>query len=126
MPALLFAPRFRAKISSGEKRQTIRGNAVGRGIVPGKIISLRVWKDKPYRSPQVEIRAACCITIERLVMTIDPRSITIRRNGDELNPREVEDFVREDGFESSHDFREHWIKKRCTGFTGTLIRWWPM
>lgn len=55
----MFQSQFSPLVENGDKRHTIRAHRK-RQTQPGDELSLRVWSDKPYRSPQRIIRHAVC------------------------------------------------------------------
>jgi hypothetical protein len=123
---LLFHPRFWPAIRSGDKCQTIR--MVGkRPVRAGTILSLRGWKNKPYRSKQLILGPAICDAVEPVLIEIgDGVEIMIEIAGVRLNWGAVCNFVRADGFESQADFEDWWTTHRYSPFEGVVIRWTPI
>ena len=124
MKVIMFSPRFHEPVRTGTKTQTIRGEQK-RPAQAGTSLSLRAWSATPYRSPQVVLRLAVCITVQPVRIhvhgwtDIEIAGITLRQD-------EIETFVRNDGFTDLKDFRNHWINNHgYEAFEGTLIRWRP-
>jgi hypothetical protein len=102
------------------KLHTIRQS---KRIKKGMRLSMRYWKDKPYRSPQVEFCEAECLATQ---------DISIRWIGDDnvkypfviideycLEDDEVKRLAINDGFDSVEHFWK-WFNK---DFEGQIIHW---
>lgn len=120
MPAFNFEKRFAAKVSSGEKRQTIRvtrkkGNAkVGdmahcyTGMRTRKCVRLGSWTVTAVRYITIELRA------EGDLCVIDACPI---------DALDREELAKADGFKDWADMRAWLVTKHCTLFNGRLVMW---
>lgn len=76
--------RFKEKLYQGSKIHTIRGNYEMwkhnvEKITEGRFfLSLRQWSGMPYRSKQVEIKETKNVGYERISMSYDPESGTVK------------------------------------------------
>lgn len=117
MPSIMFLKRFEQPILAGTKRQTIRPPRK-RPIKVGDALSLRVWTEKAYRSPQRTLLDTTCIA------TFD---ILITRHGYRLNAgrmqTDLDDFARGDGFADWLEFIGHFDGFYGLPFQGVLIQW---
>lgn len=123
---IMFQPRFAAKVARGYKTTTIRLPRK-RAIKPGDVLSLRVWKGKPYRSKQQWIRSAVCTKVE---------NFTLRQNGTVrghvIGIDHVEhcspqcDFIAHmDGFADGIDMTRWFLENHTLPFEGVRIHWNP-
>lgn len=122
MTTLMFQPRFVEPIQSGRKRQTIRPPRK-RPIKIGERLSLRVWKSKAYRSPQIEFATGKAVATLPIEITEDG----IRFGIGELikERRRLDAFAVSDGFECWPHMRDFLRSRFDYGlpFTGVLIQW---
>ena len=116
MRVIMFQPQFAEKVRSGLKRQTIRKKA---NCVPGDDLSLRKWKDKPYRSKQEVLREETC----RCVMDVEITDTCVKLDGQPLTPEAEIGFAVADGFMSPSDMRDWFRQTHGLPFGGQLIRW---
>jgi hypothetical protein len=123
----MFKPQFAAVVKSGLKRQTVRP-VPKRMPAPGDRISLRMWSDKPYRSPQIILREA--VITEVVKIQIQPGRIRLagfsditkhprRSSGDQT----LDSFAMADGFESWAAMRDWFQAQHGLPFDGVLFRW---
>lgn len=120
MAVLLFQKRFVEPITSGRKKQTIRPPRK-RPLIVGDYLSLRYWRDKPYRSPQVEFASVRCTGI----FDIQVRREGILIGGYKMHGPARDNFARGDGFANWPEMREFFKSRFGYGlpFIGTLIKW---
>jgi hypothetical protein len=102
------------------KRQTIRAIGKRRHARPGEELQLYFAQ----RSPECElIGKARCIAVENII--IWPGNMTIMLAGKIQTARQIQSFVRQDGFEGVEDMQLFW-KENHPGidkFEGVMIRW---
>ena len=111
----MFKPQFADLVATGKKCQTVRPYPK-RMPQPGDAISLRAWTDKPYRSKQ---RILCESTITEVgIVTIDDYSITVKGFAEP-----VEDFAKDDGFESFEEMVKWFSETHGLPFEGIVIKW---
>ncbi|MGE0605515.1 MAG: ASCH domain-containing protein [Pirellulales bacterium] len=111
---LLFDARFAPLIAAGTKSHTIRPPRK-REILPGDLLSLRAWTDKPYRSAQAELRRAVCTKIGSIRLSQrDYRGVLLQEveiDGRLLHPDCAEKLATRDGFSTLTEMldyhREH-------------------
>jgi hypothetical protein len=125
MIVLMYQPRFAPPIKSGIKRHTIRPERK-RPIKVGDELSHRMWEDKAYRSPQVEIATGVCTAVFQIKIEAD--AIYIGRPDFPLGWAQVGDldeFAASDGFENWADMLAYFTSPGAYGlpFTGVLIQW---
>lgn len=123
MPTIMFQNRFADSVAAGTKLQTIRPPRK-RQIVAGDKLSLRKWADKAYRSPQIVLREATCISCEFVLIGHHIRlgnSIFMRDKF--LEPVELERFAKADGFDSFYEMFNWFSQTHGMPFHGILIRW---
>lgn len=123
MTTIMFQHRFADRVGGGTKLQTIRPPRK-RLIVAGERLSLRKWADKAYRSPQIVLREASCISCEPVWIGYDTHagnSIFMRTRY--LTAIESERFAKADGFESFQEMFEWFSQTHGMSFHGILIRW---
>jgi hypothetical protein len=113
----MFLNRFAHPIVEGTKRQTIRPPRK-RPVKVGQALSLRVWTDKAYRSPQRKLIDTTCIAVFDILIT---------RYGYRLNAgrmqTDLDDFARADGFQDWQEFIGHFEGFYGLPFHGVLIQW---
>lgn len=105
------------------KRHTIRADR-RRHARPGEIVQL--YCGQRTRSCYL-IGTARCTRVERIRLGfIGSLSVTIA--GRRLNPTEIEDFVRDDGFKSVAEFMEFWrvMHDAPASWQGVVIHWEPL
>lgn len=122
MRVLMFQPRFQAAVVEGRKKHTIRPKA---RCKPGDELSLRKWKDKPYRSLQLPLLPTVICTAVKAVRIFPD----IWQGGGfhiMLNDQPVADldaFARNDGFRDADDMRAWFEQTHDLPFEGELIEW---
>jgi hypothetical protein len=114
MPAYNFKLRFRAKIESGEKRHTIRGERKQKQRVGDPCCLFTGMRTKNCR----RIFNAPCLKVERIV--IGANGVVII-DGEQLSRDERESFARCDGFESFSEMLAFWDGR--LPFSGEVIHW---
>lgn len=119
----MFQHRFADRVADGTKLQTIRPPRK-RPIVAGDKLSLRKWSDKAYRSPQIVLREATCISCEFVVIGdhISLGNSIVMRN-EYLTAIELERFAKADGFDSFAEMFDWFSKTHGMPFAGVLIQW---
>jgi hypothetical protein len=133
MRVILFQPRFAELVKSGKKCQTIRKAARCR---PGDLLSLRCWREKPYRSTQVHLREATCTEVLPVTIGGGEWHDGLVLNGESLDLYDgmllAEHFViglkrralaQADGFDSFHSMRTWFKENHGLPFEGFAIRW---
>lgn len=130
MAVILFMPRFHGKVESGQKTQTIR-RPRKRSVKPGEKVSLRGWKDKPYRSKQRVLAQSKCWAVYPVRIDRDGDGLAVWIGGQRLNREgdngflSLDQFARDDGFDDEQDMRRHWEEHNGLPFDGELITWLP-
>lgn len=121
MHVLLFEPRFVELVRSGKKQHTIRGYRK-RPIQVGHFLSLRRWKDQPYRSQQERIieSSVRAVSVQDIMFTSDNG---IEIDGVQLKLRQAQDLAVEDGFGSLVEMIAWHYAAHGLPFNGVLIRW---
>jgi hypothetical protein len=117
----LFQPRFAKLIRQGKKFQTVRPVPKTRYPMAGDTIRLREWKEKPYRSKQLDlglgrITAVCPVFISATIM---------RESGQQLDAAAADAFAKADGFSDYDDMATWFAINHALPFTGIVIRWKP-
>ena len=122
MRVIMFQPRFQAAVAAGTKNQTIRPKA---RCKPGDELSLRKWKDKPYRSLQLPLRDTVrCSAVQAVRIFPD-----IWVGGgfhillDEQPVADLDAFAKADGFKNEDDMRDWFESTHELPFEGELIKW---
>jgi len=119
MPALNFKKEFADKVASGEKKQTIRAlRKDGGNPRPGQMLYLYSGMRTKYCK---KLGEAVCTSVEHIciekgcsvVIGITP----LPRFADEIK------FARADGFESTVDFYDFFLRTHGLPFRGLLIKW---
>lgn len=107
MRVSMFENRFADALRAGTKTNTIR-KVRKVPLVVGEEIAVRHWEGTPYSSPQCHIGVTRILRIEPVEVT--PRGVSL--NGGKLLPKkELEVFVKAEGFGSWEDMRE-WFSER--------------
>lgn len=122
---LLFKPRFGPLVRTGAKRQTVRRSRRV-AIRPGDRLSLREWRDKPYRSPQAPLLPPVrCLSVEGVSVEVLAHLglARVRVGGEALTHEEVRAFALADGFGGVADFVGYYRAAGIESFEGVLIRW---
>src|SRR5580700_1041388 len=112
---VMFQRRFALKIIEREKNNTMRRTRK-RPIKVGDVLSLRCWKDKPYRSGQDLLRDTVCTGISEITIT----ATNIIADSPRLMGMLKDDFARSDGFADFAEMRDWFQKVHGLPFTGTL------
>lgn len=122
MTVLMYQSRFAEPIRSGRKRQTIRPERK-RPIKVGDELSHRMWEDKAYRSPQVEIASGKCIGVFQI--QVNDGDVMIGNGPWVTAPSALDAFARDDGFEDWADMLAYFTSPGAYGlpFSGVLIQW---
>lgn len=120
MRVLMFQPRFQAAVAAGTKCQTIRPKA---RCQPGDDLSLRKWKDKPYRSLQLPLRETVrCTAVQPVRIFASPWGELGVIVG-EKNITDLDAFAKADGFRDANDMRAWFEATHDLPFDGELIKW---
>jgi hypothetical protein len=115
MPALNFKAEFAGAVESGRKRQTIRRRRK-RPVRPGDVLYFYAG----MRSKRCRLLGkAVCLGAEPVVVGDD--RVTV--NGKALNPTEVYDLARADGFGNTESFIAFFREHYGLPFEGVLIKW---
>jgi hypothetical protein len=122
----LFQERFAQAVIDGKKLQTIR---LFRKRMPaaGDLIDLRKWSGLPYRSQQVRLAIAPCLSVANV--TIRRSEIDVwYRSGESsrhiLDKREFLDlFAQADGFENFADMVKWFESTHQLPFLGMRVQW---
>ncbi len=123
MTTIMFLKRFAEPIVAGTKRQTIRPPRK-RPITVGENLSLRVWKDKAYRSPQETLMDTTCSAVFDVV--IEAAGFRIGGAGPLQTDRDaLDEFARADGFTDWQDFAGHFDGFYGFPFAGVVHQWDP-
>lgn len=121
MSVIMFQDRFAELVLSGAKRQTVR-RVRKRPIKPGDSLSLRKWSGAAYRTKQIPLKEAVCVSVNNV--RIDKGKIQVLCSSE--NPSRIVDldsFAKADGFESWEDMVNWFDKTHGLPFEGILIRW---
>jgi len=129
---VMFKPQFAPLVEAGTKRQTIRPTPK-RPIPVGRMLSLREWRGKPYRSKHRLLREARCTRVcsvrlghnrarngpeDRSGMMVAGRELVTRRHDDECYA-----FAKADGFACMYDMLRWFEKTHGLPFEGVLLKW---
>lgn len=117
MRVILFQERFAGKVLYGSKCQTVRKSA---RCLPGDVLSLRVWKGKPYRSKQTVLFQTVCTEV--VPVLIGDRYVCFN-DGRPASPQEADAFAHKDGFMCWVDMRDWFEVNHGLPFHGFVIRW---
>lgn len=120
-------PRFEAPIVASLKIHTIRPRGRQR-VAPGMELSLRVWTDKPYRSPQREILRTTVTEVREIILHRDGLGLHGGKFWSAACRRDrphIERLAQDDGFDDWAEMlawfeREHDMSQT---FVGRLIYW---
>lgn len=122
MRVLMFQPRFQTAVVEGRKKHTIRPKA---RCKPGDELSLRKWKDKPYRSLQLPLLPTVICTAVKDVRIFP--DIWVGGGFHIMVNRapvvDLDAFAREDGFKDADDLRAWFEQTHDLPFEGELIEW---
>ncbi|MDP1591386.1 MAG: ASCH domain-containing protein [Prosthecobacter sp.] len=118
----MFQPRFQTAVVEGRKKHTIRPKA---RCKPGDELSLRKWKDKPYRSLQLPLLPTVICTAVKDVRIFP--DIWVGGGFHIMVNRapvvDLDAFAREDGFKDADDLRAWFEQTHDLPFEGELIEW---
>ncbi len=122
MAVIMFMKRLAPKVRDGSKRQTVRPKRKRR-IKVGEQLSLREWETKAYRSPQIEIRSAPCVSVKPITIGLLRGSPIVSVAGDLLSHSQLETFVSDDGIETVAEFIQFFQQAHGLPFKGEVISW---
>jgi len=114
----MFKPQFAPLVKSGVKCQTVRP-LPARMPKAGDFISLRVWKNKPYRSPQVVLKEATITEVK----TVEIGFNHIAVDQFHLTPAQQDAFAKSDGFQTSGELMSWFHRTHGLPFNGVVIKW---
>jgi len=116
----MFQQRFQAAVAAGTKCQTIRPEA---RCKPGDELSLRKWKDKPYRSLQLPLRDTVrCTAVHSVRLYCTPwGQFNILVNNGLI--ADLDAFAKAEGFKDAQDMRAWFEATHDLPFEGELIKW---
>lgn len=117
MPSINFQERFAADVTSGKKRQTIRPPRT-RSILVGDILYLFTgMRTKHCR----RLGTARCIGSVDFFISAQG---VVCVNGDDLEPDELADLARDDGFGDDVDAFIGWFRSHYgLPWSGDIIKW---
>jgi len=118
MRVVMFKPRFAPQVEAGTKRQTIRPTPK-RPIPVGRLLSLREWSGKPYRSKHRVLREERCTAVTPIRIDF----VVCLVGGRGLRHYELDAFAQADGFRSYEDMYEWFRETHGLPFEGVLIKW---
>lgn len=87
----------------------------------GQTLQFRQWTGRPYHSPQSENFAPELPITKLQIVEINSTKLLVKIDGRELEPHEVLDLARNDGFSYTRDFYLNFNKPA----TYILIHWLP-
>lgn len=135
MRVYMFQPRFAPMVRDGTKRTTIRPlRRPGWRPKVGQQLSLRMWADKPYRSPHVILRDKEIVQeVHGVVIQALRRPgpmpedgtmyVACFIDGRRLNVKEWDELARADGFKDSIEMYDWFCETHGLPFMGELIKW---
>ena len=106
------------------KTQTIRAEGKRRHARKGETLQL-------YQSQRTKqcflIGTAPCRSVESIELLLKNNSIDVKIEGFKLKSKQIDEFVREDGFKDVADMLDFWKTEHpgVTDFRGFLIKWMP-
>ena len=127
MVALNFHARFAPAVAQGEKRQTIRARGKRPAPAPGQQLQLYTGM---RTSSCRKLRDAVCSSVTPI--DVQPRHSMVRlaktQPGGgialvELQPHEIEDLAKRDGFAGTDEFFAYFAETHKGGVSGYLIMW---
>lgn len=113
----MFKPQFALLVKDGSKRQTIRPLPKRMPVV-GQHESWRKWKDRPYKSQQIEL-AQVELTNVRPITLVGFGVFII--SGKDASWDEAQEIARLDGFESLYSMMMWFHNTHGLPFEGILI-----
>lgn len=123
---LMFEQQFVQPVERGHKLHTIRPPRE-RTILPGDRLRFRRWKEKPYRSPQIEFATATCATIQTIRLTESQHRgaiwRTIEINGVIVGDEERRILAERDGFSGCDEMLDWHREHYGLGRDLVLIAW---
>lgn len=128
MKVLLFKPRFAPRVVAGTKRQTIRPMRVY-PIVLGDILSLRMWKKRPYQSKQmILLPPVTCLSAVPIELSLHFGKFYVQVGGSDLSAIDIARLAIADGFRDVSEFELFFFPELKQPdpfrvFNGCLIRW---
>lgn len=124
MPQLNFSAQFAGPVADGTKRQTIRAmrkNPIKLDDTLHLFTGLRTKQARRLLPPQT-CKAALNIQIRWKTTKYSSLEIRLQHKG-KLNPIEVWELMKADGFFSREDFAAWFLPKGTEEFKGQLIKW---
>ena len=120
---IMYQPKFAGKVERRTKRQTVRPKRK-REIKPGDFLSHRKWLDKPYRSKQVVLVEAFCISAEDIELEIVDGMYMIKVGREYLYENQGIEFARADGFTTITEMFNWFEVTHGLPFrNGVVIKW---
>lgn len=111
----MFKPEFAELVRNGKKLQTIRPTPKRMPKV-GDMVSLRCWKDKPYRSKHQWLGLGEIIEVSRVDITASGVILNgFVASGDEI--------ARDDGFSDFSEMLKWFEREHGLPFQGIMLRW---
>jgi hypothetical protein len=111
---------FPEKILKREKIHTIRA---GYQFNDGDTILFRYWKDKPYRSKQVEFRDPAIVSVQKIKMEWKGLEFHVEIDGKEMGDGIILKLSKNDGLAPS-EFIDWFTKGKAEGrFEGQIRHW---
>ena len=120
MKVIMFKPIFCKAVKSGKKRMTIRP-VRNYPIYEGEEISLRRWKELPYRSDQITLLETKCKETRSIIIAED--HINYGGTIFKKNDGQIDQFARQDGFKDFSDMIKWFKNMHGLPFYGVCIRW---
>jgi hypothetical protein len=111
------------RVTSGEKRHTIRGVRNDRPIQVGDLLSHRYWSGVGYRSKQALIREEICTKVTPIEIDADEIKPLITIGGQLLTIDESERLAVQDGFDDLTEMMKWHREAGGLPFEGVLIEW---
>ena len=130
MKYYMFQPRFAPLIKLGSKCTTIRPFRKYTPK-PGETVSLRMWRGKPYRSEQVEIKQVIINEVNTVHIGLNYFRVFSRITGNFISSpfftstEELDAFARKDGFCNWDNLIKWFDDNHYQGsmFEGQRIEW---
>lgn len=122
MVAYNFMARFANSVEDGTKRQTIRAQGKRRPPFPGE--QLQLYTGMRTRDCRL-LRSAPCLEVHPIAMELTSSRVRILL-GDvirELEPDEVSQLAKDDGFATAEEFFAYFTEAHGATFGGYLIKW---